>query len=292
MAITASQVKELRDKTNAGMMDCKKALTEAEGDLEKAEGILRKKGIAKAGKKADRVASEGVANAAISADGKTAVLVEVSCETDFVAKNDNFRAFADEITQLALDCDDADNNVDAFLASQHPSGESIDAVIKSKITEVGENIVIRRVARFQTSETGSLTTYLHMGGRVGVLVELNGDSVAAIDNDAVRALAKDITLHVAASNPAGLAREDIPAADLEKEREILSDSDEVKSKPEQIREKIVDGKMNKFFAQICLLEQGFVKDPDTSVGKLVETVGKEAGGKISVKRFIRFAVGA
>lgn len=291
MAITASQVKELRDKTNAGMMDCKKALTEAEGDLEKAEELLRKKGIAKAGKKADRVAAEGTINAAVSADGKTAVLVEVSCETDFVAKNDNFQGFADEITKLALDCDGADNNVEAFLASQHPSGETVEAVVKAKIAEVGENIVIRNVARFQTSETGSLTSYLHMGGRVGVLVEIEADSVAAIDNDSVSTLAKDITLHIAAANPQGISRDDIPSDEIEKERAILLDSDEVKAKPEQIREKIVDGKINKFYAQICLLEQGFVKDPDTAVGKLVETIGKEAGGSLSVKRFVRFAVG-
>ncbi|QQL45117.1 translation elongation factor Ts [Sulfuriroseicoccus oceanibius] len=291
MAISASQVMELRRKTNAGMMDCKKALTEAEGDLDLAEEILRKKGIAKAGKKADRVAAEGTINAAVSADGKTAVLVEVSCETDFVAKNDNFQNFASEITQLALDCDGADNNVEAFLASQHPSGDSIEEVVKAKIAEVGENIVIRNVARFQTSEAGSLTSYLHMGGKVGVLVELVGDSVAVIDNDAVRTLAKDITLHIAAINPQGIAREDIPAEEVEKERAILADSDEVKSKPEQIRDKIVDGKINKFFAQICLLEQGFVKDPDTTVGKLVETTGKAAGGSLTVKRFVRFAVG-
>ena len=291
MAITASLVKELRDKTNAGMMDCKKALVETEGNLEAAEELLRKKGIAKAGKKVDREASEGLVGAAISADGKTGVLVEVSCETDFVAKNDNFRNFAEDVTKLALDCDGADGNVEAFLAVQHPSGSTLADVVKSKITELGENILIRRVARFQTGEKGLLASYIHMAGRVGVLVEIEADSVAVLDHDDVKAAAKDITLHVAAASPQGLSRDDVDSTLIEKERAILADSDDVKSKPEQIQGKIVDGKMNKFYSQICLLEQAFVKDPDVTVGKLVENTGKNAGGEVKVTRFVRFAVG-
>lgn len=291
MAITASQVKELREKTNAGMMDCKKALVEADGDMDTAEEVLRKKGIAKAGKKVDRVASEGLVGAAISADGKTGVLVEVSCETDFVAKNENFRSFAEEVTKLALDGDGADGNVETFLTIQHPNGDTLADVVKAKITELGENILIKRVARFQTGENGLLASYIHMAGRVGVLVELQADAVAMLDHEDVKSAAKDITLHVAAASPQGLSRDDVDTELVEKERAILADSDDVKSKPEQIQGKIVDGKMGKFYSQICLLEQAFVKDPDTTVGKLVEATGKSAGGELKVSRFTRFAVG-
>lgn len=286
--ISASLVKELREKTNVGMMDCKAALVEAGGDLEAAEDILRKKGIAKAGKKADREAKEGLITVVIREDGGVGVLLEVNCETDFVAKNDNFRAFTDELAGilLATEVEDAAG----FLSSAHPSGGTVEDVVKEKIAEIGENILIRRLARFETGANGRLASYIHMQGRVGVLLELEaGKGSDSFNADGVAEVVKDITLHIAAANPSCVRREELDPALVAKEREIAAE--QVKGKPENVIEKIVDGKMGKFYAQVCLLEQGFIKDTDKTVGQLLEETGAKVGDSFTVTRFKRLGIG-
>ncbi len=286
--ISALLVKELREKTNVGMMDCKSALVEAGGDLEAAEDILRKKGIAKAGKKADREAKEGLVTALIREDGVVGVLLEVNCETDFVAKNENFRAFTDELALvlLATEVEDAAG----FLAAPHPGGGTVEDVVKEKIAEIGENILIRRLARFETGANGRLASYIHMQGRVGVLLELEaGKGSDSFGADGVAEVVKDITLHIAAASPSCVRREELDPALVAKEREIAAE--QVKGKPENVIEKIVDGKMGKFFAQVCLLEQGFIKDTDKTVGALLDETGAKAGDSLTVTRFKRLAIG-
>lgn len=286
--ISASLVKELREKTNVGMMDCKAALVEAGGDLEVAEDILRKKGIAKAGKKADREAKEGLVTSVIREDGGVGVLLEVNCETDFVAKNENFRGFTDELAEvlLATEVEDAAG----FLAAAHPSGGTVEDVVKEKIAEIGENILIRRLARFVTGPNGRLASYIHMQGRVGVLLELEASkSSDSFGADGVAEVVKDITLHIAAANPSCVRREELDSDLVAKEREIAAE--QVKGKPENVIEKIVDGKMGKFYAQVCLLEQGFIKDTDKTVGQLLEETGAKVGDSFTVTRFKRLGIG-
>ena len=261
--ITAELVRTLRDKTNAGMMDCKKALTETSGDIEAAETLLRKKGILKAGTKADRQTKEGVIHALVN--GTAGVLVEVNCETDFVAKNDNFKAFVTALSDK--------------LASGAESGSAeVDEYVKSKIAEMGENIVLRRVEKYATAD-GVLASYIHLGGRVGVLVQ-----ATAPDTDAARAVLKDVAMHIAASNPRFLSRDQVSADFIAREREIAAE--QVKDKPANIVDKIVSGKIDKILAENCLLEQSFIKNPDINVKDHVKT-----GGDITLKRFVRYAVG-
>ena len=287
--ITASLVKELREKTNAGMMDCKAALTESNGDLAVAEDILRKKGIAKAGKKADREAKDGCIQSAISACGSTGTMLEVNCETDFVSKNENFRGFVDELSKVLQATPIADGDTAAFLATQHPSGLVVEEVIKSKIAELGENIVVKRLARFEASPATRLATYIHMQGRVGVLLEVAAGNAATLGLDEVKAAVQDITLHICASSPICISRDDVPEDVVAKEREIAAE--QVKDKPAAAIAKIVEGKLGKFFSQICLLEQGFIKDPDQTIADLLKSIGSKAGDTITVKRFKRFAIG-
>lgn len=261
--ITAELVRTLRDKTNAGMMDCKKALAETNGDLEAAETLLRKKGILKAEKKADRQTKEGVVHSFVN--GAAGVLVEVNCETDFVAKNDNFKAFVSDLAgKLANGADSA--------------GAEISDLVKTKIAELGENIVLRRVEKF-ASEGGVLQTYIHLGGRVGVLLQ-----AAAPDTDAARGLLKDVCMHIAASSPRFLSRDDVSADFVAREREIAAE--QVKDKPANIVEKIVSGKIDKVLAENCLLEQAFIKNPDITVRDHIKS-----GGEITLRRFVRYAVG-
>jgi len=288
-AISASLVKELREKTNAGMMDCKNALVESNGDLEAAEELLRKKGIARAGKKADREAKEGLIVAAISGDGATGLLLEVNCETDFVAKNDNFRNFADSLAQVLLAT--PVETPEDFLAAAHPSGGTVDEVVKAKIAEIGENIQVRRLVRYEAAPGAKLATYIHMQGRVGVLLEATAGNAATFDNDAVLTTVKDITLHIAASSPVAVGRDEVDPALVAKEREIAAESDRCKGKPQNVVEKIVDGMIGKFYSQICLLEQGFVKNPDQTISDLLAATGKQAGDTLGVTRFRRMAIG-
>jgi len=271
-AISAAQVKELRERTGAGMMECKKALVEVDGDLESAIDLMRKTGLAKADKKAGRTAAEGLVVARRSADGHCAVLVEVNCETDFVAKNEDFQAFALTLADLVLEQDPAD--LDAVLSSTLPDGQTVDERRRELVAKIGENIAVRRFQRYE-SKSGAVNAYLH-GGRIGVLVELAGGDDG---------LAKDIAMHVAASNPSYNTEDEVPAAVLDREKEILSAQARDSGKPENIIEKMVEGRLRKFLAEITLIGQPFVKDPDQSVRQLLEA------HDTAVRRFVRLELG-
>jgi elongation factor Ts len=272
MNITADTVKQLRERTGAGMMECKKALVEANGDLEAAAEIMRKSGLAKADKKATRVAAEGRIVHAISDDGKTAVLVEVNCETDFVAREADFTAFADDVAATALAAGAA--TVEAVLAATGRDGVGLEERRRALVAKIGENITVRRLSRVATS--GVLGAYLH-GTRIGSIVALEGGDAT---------LAKDLAMHVAAINPQCIDSSEVPAEQLAKEREILSAQALAEGKPAAIVEKMIEGRIRKFLAEITLVGQPFVKDPDTSVEKLL----KQAGAK--VVSFARLEVGA
>ena len=288
MAITAQLVKDLRDRTNAGMMECKKALTETGGDIDAAIKLLREKGIAKAGKKADRDANEGVVAALVSDDAKTGIIYEVNCETDFVAKNDNFAAFVNELGQALLASDASDK--DAALQVQ-VGDQSADEFIKSKVIELGENLVLRRIDRTVVSGEGAVASYIHLGGKVGVLLELGVENAATTQKDEFQQLLRDLTLHIAASSPQGLTRDEIPSDLIEGEKDIFRKQLLDQGKPEAMIDKILVGKLNKFYSESVLLEQGFVKDPDISIEKLLQSVSKEVGDTITVKSFHRYSLG-
>jgi elongation factor Ts len=268
MSISASQVKELRERTGAGMMECKKALVETDGDMDAAIEQLRKSGLAKADKKSDRVAAEGAVVMAESGD--RAVLVEINCETDFVAKDDNFRRFADEVAGLALTVDDAD----ALNAATMEGGQSVAEAAKQLVAKLGENIQVRRLAHV-SAEGGNLGGYIH-GGRIGVLVALEGG-----DQD----LARDLAMHIAALNPAFRDVEDVPSDVIDSEKQILVAQAEESGKPPEIIEKMVSGRLNKRLAELTLTGQPFVKDSDQTVGKLLESKGA------SVTSYVRLEVG-
>jgi elongation factor Ts len=288
--ISAKIVMDLRARTNAGMMDCKKALAEAGGDMEKAEEILRKKGITKMEKRTDRVSKEGMINALLSSCGKTGVLVEVNCETDFVAKNEGWRGFVSELTEHTLAS--VADSLDALLAEPYTKGKgSVDEAVKAKGAETGEVTLLRRFTRFAAGESSAVATYLHMGGRIGVMVEVEAGKAETLSADAFKTLLKDLTMHIAAANPEFLNRSDVPADVVEKERAIYAESDRLKGKPAAAMEGILNGMLNKFYSQVCLLEQGFIKDPDQSISDLVAATGKALGDTLTVKRFARFAVG-
>ena len=286
--ITASIVKELRDKTNAPMMDCKKVLTETNGDIEASIKLLRERGIMKSSKMADRAANEGVITARISAGGTSGLLLEVNCETDFVSKNESFQAFVGDIAD-ALSASKAADHA-AALAHQHGE-QNVEDTIKSKVGEVGENLQFRKYIRFDAAPGGVIASYIHLGGKVGVLIEVGTTKAESAATDTFKELIKDLTLHIAASAPKGLSRDDIPEDIIDAEREIFRAQLIKEGKPEAMLEKILPGKMAKFFAESCFLEQGFVKDPDTTVAKLLETKGKELGDTLTVTRFVRFGLG-
>jgi len=271
MAITAALVKDLRERTGAGMMECKKALVEVGGDIDAAIDLMRKSGAAKADKKAGRIAAEGLIVFKTSADGKNAAMVEVNCETDFVTKSDDFLNFSDAVAQLILDKKPAD--IDALRALAMDGGESVADATKNLIAKVGENMNVRRFVSKATD--GVFGCYLH-GGRIGVLVELQGGD---------EALAKDIAMHVAASKPECVSEADIDPALIEKEKEIFSAQAAESGKPAEIIEKMVDGRIKKFLKEVTLLGQPFVKNPDQTVEQLL----KEAGA--TVVGFDRLEVG-
>ena len=272
--VTASQVKELREKTGAGMMDCKKVLTETNGDEEKAIELLRERGITKAAKKSDRIAAEGLVETYISEDGKVGVVVEVNAETDFVARNEEFKNFVADVAKQVASENPA--NVEALLEEKSivEPDKTVKEVLTNKIATIGENMSIRRFERFETNNL--LESYIHGEGKIAVLVEME---------NATPELAKDICLQIAAARPEYLTREDVPEARLAKEMEILKAQAMNEGKPEAIAEKIVQGRLGKFYSEICLVEQEFVKDPDVKVGKLVESKGAK------IVRFARFEKG-
>jgi elongation factor Ts len=286
--ISASIVKELRDKTNAGMMDCKKVLTETNGDIEASIKLLRERGIAKAGAKADREANEGIISSRLNADATSGLLVEVNCETDFVSKNENFQAFVNAIADKLASSDAADHA--AALEISHGDSTMGDFV-KAKVVELGENLQLRKFVRYNAAPGGTVATYIHLGGKVGVLLELNSTKKETASSPVFQQLIKDLTLHIAASAPKGLSRDDIPKEIVDAEREIFRVRLLEQGKPENILENILKGQLAKFFAETCFIEQGFVKDPDITVAKLLEQKGKELGDTITVTRFVRFGLG-
>lgn len=273
--ITASQVKDLREKTGAGIMDCKKVLTETEGDIEKAIELLRERGIAKAAKKSGRIAAEGIVEAYISEDGKVGAVVEVNAETDFVGKNEEFRKFVTDVVKQIAEKNPV--NVEELLAqpSMVEEGKTVQEVLTNKIAVIGENLSIRRFERFETT-AGLVEKYIHGEGKIGVLVEMeNADAV----------LAKDICMQIAAVKPEYLNRESVPADRVEKEMEILKAQAMNEGKPAEIAEKMVQGRIGKFYGEICLIEQPFVKDPDMKINKLLESKGA------TIVRFARLEKG-
>ena len=275
MAITASMVKDLRTKTGAGMMDCKKALVEAEGDMEKAVDILREKGLSQAAKKASRVAAEGAVVSAISADGKVGTIVEVNCETDFVGSNDDFRALAARIAQQIIAVNPAD--VEALLASEM-DGKAVKDQVTEAVAKIGENISVRRFVRYESAESaeGAVYSYVHGGGKIGVLVEMKGADAE---------LGKDVAMQVAAANPSYLDRTQVPQAEIEHEKEVLAVEARNEGKPEKIIEKMVLGRINKYYKEVCLVDQEFIKDGDLTIAKLLKSKNAE------VVRFARFQLG-
>ncbi len=279
--ITAQAVKSLRDRTGAGMMDCKKALQEAGGDEEKAIDLLRKWGAAKAAKRAERETSEGLVEI-VSRDGATA-MVAVSSETDFVARNEEFQDFAKRLAAAVLDSDLPDGEAvggEELLA--RPGFEALAAEVADLRAKIGENIQVHRAVRYGSSADSVVGRYLHFDGKRGVLVE-----IAGLSGEPGESLARDVAMHVAAARPAGISPEDIPAEIRDRERAVLAEQTRAEGKPEQIVEKIVEGRMRKFFEQQTLLLQGFVKDPDLTIGQLLE----KRGEGVTVRRFSHFAIG-
>lgn len=272
MNITASMVKDLRTQTGAGMMDCKKALVEAEGDIAKAVDILREKGLSQAAKKASRVAAEGAVGSAVSEDGKTGTILEVNCETDFVGTNEDFRNLAASIADQILAVNPAD--VEALLDSEI-DGKKVRDLVTEAVAKIGENISVRRFVRYESAE-GKVYSYIHGGGKIGVLVEMIG-----ADDE----LGKDIAMQVAAANPSYLDRTQVSQAEIDHEKEVLAVEARNEGKPENIIEKMVIGRINKYYKEVCLVDQEFIKDGDLTISKLLKS--KNA----SVVRFARYQLG-
>jgi elongation factor Ts len=274
--INAALVKELREETNVGMMECKKALVEAGGDKAKAVKLLRERGLAIAGKKASRTAKEGQVAAEVVQGGRMGVMVEVNCETDFVARNMSFQSFLKTV-------------VDQAKTVQGDISEAMKSEVTAKITEIGENIIVRRSVRYELQGQGIVASYIHFGGKVGVLLEVGCEKTETAQSDLFKEVVKDITLHIAASNPQYLSRKDVPDTLIQSEREIFAK--QVVDKPAQIVQKIVDGKLEKFYSLVCLVEQGFVKDPEQTITELLSVKSKELGDTLTIRRFTRYQVG-
>jgi elongation factor Ts len=270
MAVTAQMVKQLRETTGAGMMDCKKALTETDGDMEKAIDFLREKGIAKAAKKADRIAAEGLTN--ITVEGNNAVILEVNSETDFVAKNEGFQTLTKELAAHILAA--KPTTVEEALAQTMNGGTTVEEYINAAIAKIGEKLTLRRFAVLAKEDGGA---YLHMGGRIGVLTVLAGTTDESV--------AKDVSMHIAAVNPKYIDRSAVTEEEIAHEREVLTQQALNEGKPEKIVVKMVEGRLGKFFEEICLVDQSFIKDPDVKVGKFVQAKGA------TVKSFVRYSVG-
>ena len=284
MAFTTQDVKNLRESTGCGMMDCKKALTETDGDMEKAIELLREKGLSKIAKKAGRIAAEGIVCAIQDKDKKVGVVIEVNSETDFVAKNAVFVQFVEDCAKTVLQENPAD--VDALLGCTISGGTgTVQEALQEKILTIGENLNLRRFARYE----GEVETYVHGGGRIGVMVrfEVEGTPDAA----AFQAYAKDIAMQVAASTPTYLDKDAVPAETIAKEKEILTAQAINEGKPANIAEKMVMGRINKYYKEVCLVEQPFIKDGDISVQQFTDTTAKELGVKIRIVDFVRFEKG-
>ena len=284
MAITASMVKELREMTGAGMMECKKALTEADGDMDKAVDVLRTRGLAAVAKKAGRATNEGTVMALVSDDAKVGALVELNCETDFVGMNEKFKAYAEKIARAALAAKPAD--LDGLKAAEF-EGETVEAIVTDCIHVMGENT---QLARFAVVEAGAVASYIHGGGKIGVLVTFDVNGIDATSEDFVH-YGRDVAMQVAAVNPIAATREDVPADVVEHEMGIYKAQAAESGKPENIQEKIATGRLEKFFKEQCLAEQEFVKNPDQTVNEYTAEVAKKLGGSIKITGFKRFQLG-
>jgi elongation factor Ts len=291
MSITASQVKDLREKTGAGMMDAKNALAEAGGDMEKAVELLRQNGMATAEKKSGRVAAEGQVASLIPADAKSGILVEVNCETDFVAKGDEFLKMVQEVAQQILEKQPAD--VDALLAQQsiHAAGATMQGYITDKIAQLKENISVRRFVRYDLNGAGRVHAYIHTGGKIGVLVEVTAGKDATAQSPEFQQLLKDLAMQIASAAPEFVSRTEIPQSVIDEETRVEMGKEDLASKPEEIRKKIVAGRVDKLLAQKVLLEQPFVKDPGKTITDLLGEQSKQLGDTLTVTRFTRFVLG-
>lgn len=274
--ISAEMVQKLRELTHVGMMECKRALVEAGGDMETATRILRERGLAVASRKAGREARQGVIASGRTPDGRVASLVEINCETDFVARNEKFQRLAQSLAEQAC-------------TSDAPLAEVAREQVVARIAELGENIVVRRQVCFQVTRPGVLASYIHPGGKIGVLLELGCGQMATAETAEFRETAKDLTLQVAASAPRYLSRAEVPATEIASEREIYAK--QIHGKPPAVVEKIIDGKLQKFFAEVCLLEQPFVKDPQCTVDTFLKQAAAQVRDTITVRRFVRYQVG-
>jgi elongation factor Ts len=284
MSISATMVRDLREKTSAGMMDCKKALEETKGDFEAAIEWLRKKGLASAAKKADRLATEGLVYAFVTPNGKTAVVLEVNSETDFVAKNDSFKALVSGVAKHIAGLSTVPADATALLET-NMGGTKVGEYLKETIAKIGENLVIRRFQRIDTD--GYVHSYIHGDGKIGVLAEVSAKTA----HEAVKTFANDICLHVAAMNPIALSPDQVPPEVVAKEKDILRGKAIEQGKKPEMLDKIVAGQINKFLSESCLLEQAFVKNPDIKVKEHLTNQGKAAGENFALKQFIRFELG-
>lgn len=285
--ITAALVKELREMTGAGMMECKKALTEAEGDIDKAVDVLRTHGLAAAAKKAGRATNEGMVMALVSEDGQAGALVELNCETDFVGMNEKFHAYAEKIATAVIANKPAD--MDALKASKI-EGEKVEDVVTDAIHTLGENIQLARFA-YAGQPEGAVASYIHGGGKIGVLVEFKLGDTSFATNEDFKKYGRDIAMQVAAASPVAATRESVDPAIIEHEMSIYKAQAAESGKPENIQEKIATGRMEKFYKESCLTEQAFVKDPDQSVNQYTAAVAKQLGTTIEIVDFTRFMLG-
>jgi len=288
MTVTASLVKELRDKTGAGMLDAKNALVESNGDIEKASELLRQKGLATAAKKAGRQAAEGLVEALVSNDGQQAILIEVNCETDFVGKGEAFGDLVQQLAKFGLEKKPA--NLEAFLAADY-QGRPVQDLITENIAQIKENISLRRFDLVSTGGQGYINTYIHTGGKIGVVTALNFGNAASASKAEVQTLAKDLCMQIASAGADFVQTNDIPQSVIEEETRIEMGKEDLQNKPEDIRKKIVEGRVQKMLAQRVLLEQAFVKDPSKTIQELVNELSKQVGDTVTVLRFVRFVLG-
>ncbi|HMF74957.1 MAG TPA: translation elongation factor Ts [Bryobacteraceae bacterium] len=306
--ISAQLVKQLRERTGAGMMECKKALQETNGDLAEAEVVLRKRGISSATKKESRSAKQGLISSFISPDANLGVLVEVNCESDFVARTEDFQALAagiaahiaetkPKVVKLENLAEAERANIKAHEAlyeqkfAADPAGATVGDLVKTKIAKLGENINISRFELYQVREHGVIGNYIHTGAQIGVLLELNTVNGAASGREEFKTLVRDIAMQVAAAHPQFVSREQVPAALVDKERDIQRERARGEGKPEKMVDKIAEGRMSKFYEEVCLLEQPFIRENTVSIAELVKTVGAKIGDTISIARFERYKVG-
>ena len=278
---TAKDVKELRERTGCGMMDCKKALTESDGNMDKAIEFLREKGLAAVAKKAGRIAAEGVVSAYVSEDGKIGAVIEVNSETDFVAKNADFVTFVDTLAKIVAENNPAD--IDALKALKYDDSLTVEEMLREKVLTIGENMNIRRFQRFE----GVVGSYIHGGGKIGVLVNFDTNA----DADKIAAMSKNVCMQIASMNPKYKDEASVPAEEVEKEKEILTQQAINEGKPAQIAEKMVAGRIKKYFKEICLLDQAYILDGDLDVAKYIENAGAEIGETVVLADFVRFEKG-